>query len=83
MGQKVYVTGTDWLDLDSPTVEGEHDVVFTLRQPSFGGGKYFVNATLLGDDKKAIHNVMQAASFNVEADPHAIGFMRIDVEASA
>lgn len=83
MGQKVFVTGTDWLNTSVPTVEGECEVVFALRSPAFGGGKYFVNATLLDDRGQTLHNVMQATSFNVEADPCATGYVRIAVEANA
>lgn len=82
MGQKIYVTGTDWLRLDTLPVRGETTVEFLLRSPSFGGGKYFVNAALLGDQGQVLHNVMQGTSFNVEADPHAIGFLRIEVDAT-
>ena len=83
MGQKVYVTGTDWLGVTQEALSGEREVRFLLRAPAFGGGKYFVNAALLNDQGQTLHNVMQATSFNVEADPHAIGFLSIPVEASA
>lgn len=83
MGQKVYVTGTDWLGVAQEPLSGEREVRFLLRAPAFGGGKYFVNAALLNDQGQTLHNVMQATSFNVEADPHAIGFLSIPVEASA
>lgn len=83
MGQKVYVTGTDWLGVTQEALSGEREVRFLLRAPAFGGGKYFVNAALLNDQGQTLHNVMQATSFNVEADPHAIGFLSIRVEASA
>lgn len=83
MGQKVYVTGTDWLGVTQEPLSGEREVRFLLRAPAFGGGKYFVNAALLNDQGQTLHNVMQATSFNVEADPHAIGFLSIPVEASA
>lgn len=83
MGQKVFVTGTDWLDTSVPSVEGECEVVFVLKSPAFGGGKYFVNATLLDDSGQTLYNIMQVTSFNVEPDPHAIGYLRIAVEGTA
>lgn len=82
MGQKIYVTGTDWLGTPVPVVEGGCEVVFRLKSPSFGGGKYFVNTALLDDSGENLHNIMQAASFNVEADPQAIGYLRIAVEGN-
>lgn len=82
-GQKVFVTGTDWLGTELPLVEGECDVVFALKSPAFGGGKYFVNATLIDQGGQTLHNIMQATSFNVEPDPRATGYLRIDVEGDA
>lgn len=83
MGQKVFVTGTDWLKAELPSLDGECEVVFTLRSPALGGGKYFVNATLIDDEGQTLHNIMQATSFNVEQDAHAIGHLRIAVDANA
>ncbi|MBN9178522.1 MAG: ABC transporter ATP-binding protein [Microbacterium sp.] len=80
MGQKVFVTGTDWLDDSVPVVEGQRDVVFSLKNPALGGGKFFVNTTLIDSSGQVLHAIMQAASFNMEADPHAIGHLRVDVD---
>ena len=82
MGQKVFVTGTDWLGMVSPSIEGEREVIFLLKHPALGGGKYFVNTALLSAHGQVLHNVMQAASFNVEPDPSTIGPVRIVVEPS-
>lgn len=79
MGQKVFVTGTDWLGTEIAPIKGECEVKFRMRRPALGGGKFFVNVTLLDADGQSLHNLMQAASFNVEPDAHAIGHMRIDV----
>ncbi len=83
MGQKMFVTGTDWLDTPVPPLSGEGEVVFVLKKPALGGGKYFVNATLIDGEGNDVHNIMQATSFNVEFDPRATGYLRIDVEGSA
>jgi len=83
MGQKVFATGSDWLDMPVPALEGDGEVVFALKSPAFGGGKYFVNATLIDDDGQTLYNIMQATSFNVAPDPRAIGHLRIAVEGNA
>ncbi|WP_295827987.1 ABC transporter ATP-binding protein [uncultured Microbacterium sp.] len=83
MGQKMFVTGTDWLDTPMPPLDGKGEVAFVLKKPALGGGKYFVNATLIDGDGNDVHNIMQATSFNVEFDPRATGYLRIDVEGSA
>jgi len=83
MGQKVYVTGTDWLDLEVPPVSGELEMVFLLKRPPLGGGMFFINATLLGAHGQMLHNVMQATSVTVILDPNAIGLLRIPVEGRA
>ncbi|WP_243226996.1 ABC transporter ATP-binding protein [Microbacterium sp. CIAB417] len=82
LGQKVFATGTDWLKMSVPTINGERVLAFQLRRPQLGGGKYFVNATLMDDRGQTLHNVTQATSFNVEPDPRAIGYVRIDVDTS-
>lgn len=82
MGQKILVTGTDWLDVSVPVIDGEREVSFILKDPAFGGGKYFVNATLLDERARDMHSIMQATSFNVEHDPRAIGYVRAHVEGS-
>lgn len=82
MGQKVLVTGTDWLDTPVASINGRCEVLFTLKNPPFGGGKYFVNATLLDGRGREVHSIMQATSFNVTHDPRALGFLRVDVEGS-
>ncbi|MGN6127495.1 MAG: ABC transporter ATP-binding protein, partial [Humibacter sp.] len=83
MGQKVFVTGTDWLDTPVPSVSGECEVTFVLRSPAFGGGKYFVNVALLDESGRTLYNIMQVTSFNVEPTPGTVGYVRIDVEARA
>lgn len=82
MGQKVVVTGTDWLETPVTAIDGECEVLFTLKNPPFGGGKYFVNATLLDGRAREVHSIMQATSFNVAHDPRALGFLRVDVQGS-
>lgn len=82
MGQKVLVTGNDWLGIPLPPVDGRCEVVFALKKPAFGGGQYFVNATLLDENAEAIHSIMQAASFNVIFDRRMLGYIRVDIEGS-
>lgn len=83
MGQKMFVTGTDWLKTSVPPIDGAGEVSFVLKDPALGGGKYFINATLIDGEGNDLHNIMQATSFNVEFDPHATGYLRIAVEGSA
>ena len=82
MGQKVFVTGTDWMQTELAPVQGEREVVFTLRKPAFGGGKFFINTNLLDGNGQSLHNIMQATSVNVEPDPQAIGHLRIEVDTA-
>jgi ABC-2 type transport system ATP-binding protein len=77
MGQKVFVTGTDWLGTEVPSLTGERSIVLSLDSPALGGGKYFVNATLLDEAGQTLHSVIQATSFNVAPDSEAIGYLRI------
>ena len=83
MGHKMFVTGTDWLKTPVDPMTGSADVSFVLKDPPLAGGKYFVNATLIDGHGNDLHNIMQATSFNVEFDPRATGYMRIDVQGSA
>ncbi|MEV8241313.1 ABC transporter ATP-binding protein [Microbacterium testaceum] len=83
MGHKMFVTGTDWLKTPVDPMTGSADVSFVLKDPPLAGGKYFINATLIDGHGNDLHNIMQATSFNVEFDPRATGYMRIDVEGSA
>lgn len=82
MGHKMFVTGTDWLKTPVDPMKGETEVSFVLKDPPLAGGKYFVNATLIDGHGNDLHNIMQATSFNVEFDPRATGYLRIDVEGS-
>ena len=79
-GQKVFVTGTDWLKAPSPSFEGKHDVVFVMRNPALGGGKYFVTSTLIDDRGRDLHGVMQATAFEVVNHPGTIGLVRVAVD---
>lgn len=83
MGHKMFVTGTDWLKTPVDPMNGQAEVSFVLKDPPLAGGKYFVNATLIDGDGNDLHNIMQATSFNVEFDPRATGYLRIDVEGTA
>nr|WP_251857417.1 ABC transporter ATP-binding protein [Herbiconiux sp. L3-i23] len=82
-GQKMFVTGTDWLNIPTPPISGDGEVVLLLKNPALGGGKYFINATLIDGDGADLFNIMQATSFNVDSDPSATGYIRIAVDGSA
>jgi ABC-2 type transport system ATP-binding protein len=81
LGQRVFETGTDRLDVPVPVVEGECELVFLLKDVQFGGGKYFVNTLLIDDRGRNVHGQMQAATFNVVTDPRATGYVHIDIQA--
>ncbi len=81
-GQVVFETATDRLDVPPPLIEGTRDVVFTLKDTNFGGGRYYVN-TLLRDTKgHDLHATPQAGSFEVVRDTRSSGYLNIDVDAS-
>jgi ABC-2 type transport system ATP-binding protein len=81
LGQKVFETGTDRLDVPVPVVEGECELVFVLRNTAFGGGKYFLNTLLLDSRGRNLHGAMQVASFNVLPDDRSTGYVRLEVDA--
>ena len=82
MGQVVFETATDRLNVPPPLIEGTKDVVFTLNDSNFGGGRYFVNTLLRDTDGHNLHGSMQAASFEVLRDSRSTGFVSIDVSAA-
>lgn len=82
LGQKVFETATDRIGVPAPVVEGSAEVVFVVKGTAFGGGKYFVNTLLILANGRHLHGAMQAASFDVEADPRSSGVVAFDVSAS-
>ncbi len=82
MGQVVFETATDRLNVPPPLIEGTRDVVLTLDNTNFGGGRYFVNTLLRDTDGHNLHGSMQATSFEVVRDSRSTGVVSIDVSAS-
>ena len=81
-GQVVFETATDRLNVPPPLIEGKRDVLFTLKSPRFGGGRYYVNTLLRDTSGHNLHGAMHVASFEVAHDDRSTGFLSIDVDAS-
>lgn len=82
MGQKVFETATDRLNVPPILIEGHRELTFVLRNTAFGGGRYFVNTLLRDTDGHDLHSSMQASSFEVVADPRSTGLVTLDVDTS-
>lgn len=73
MGQKVYGARTDTSGLELGELHGRRTIRLTLRSPMFGGGKYFVNVSLMDSANRHLHDMPQAVSFNIAANDDATG----------
>ena len=73
MGQKVYGTATDRAELDLGRLEGSRTIALTIRNPMFGGGKYFVNISLMDFAGRHLHDLPQACTFNILDHEDATG----------
>ncbi|GGI36982.1 hypothetical protein GCM10010988_11670 [Cnuibacter physcomitrellae] len=73
MGQVAYGTGSARLDAQLSPLGRRRTVEFTLTDVNFGSGKYFVNATLVDLDRRHLHELPQAASFEVPHDELSVG----------
>jgi ABC-2 type transport system ATP-binding protein len=73
LGQVAYGTGSGRLDSSLSPLSGRRTVEFTLKNVNFGAGKYFVNATLMDADRRHVHELPQAASFEVPHDELSVG----------
>ena len=73
MGQKVYGTATDRAVLDLGRLEGSRTIALTIRNPMFGGGKYFVNISLMDFAGRHLHDLPQACTFNILDHEDATG----------
>lgn len=80
MGQKVFETATDRLNVPPLPVTGERELRFLLRDLPLGGGRYFVNTLLRDTRGNDLHSSMQAASFEVVHDSRSSGFVSLDVD---
>ncbi|MGN7799186.1 ABC transporter ATP-binding protein [Leifsonia sp. 22587] len=75
LGQAVYGTTTKRVGLTLPTLRGLRTVRFTFKDVRFGTGKYFVNASLMDDAGRHIHDLPQVSSFDVPYYPYAVGMV--------
>jgi ABC-2 type transport system ATP-binding protein len=73
LGQVVYGTTTKRLELRLGHFEGRRTVWFKLEDTHFGGGKYFVNVSLMDFAGRHFADLAQACSFNVADMPLAVG----------
>jgi len=73
MGQKVYGARTDTSGLSLGALHGRRTIRLRLHQPMFGGGKYFVNVSLMDYANRHLHDMPQAISFNVVDHADATG----------
>lgn len=81
MGTKVFETATDRLNMPPASIRGLREVVFTVTNATFGGGRYFVNTLLRDTAGHDLHRSMQATSFEVASDPRSSGYLSLDVRA--
>lgn len=81
-GQVVFETATDRLNVPPPLIEGTREVVFTMNDTAFGGGRYYVNVLLADTRGNNLHATVQAASFEVARETQSTGYLSIDVSAS-
>lgn len=55
-------------------------IEFVVRNAPFGTGKYFINSTLMNDEKVHLHDVPQAVSFDVPYYDLAVGIIHAEPE---
>ena len=65
MGQAVYGTSSERLDLDLGVLREPRTVEFTIKNVAFGSGKFFINASLIDQTRAHLADRPQAASFDV------------------
>ena len=72
-GQVVYGTTSRRLGKVLPTLTGEREVEFIIRDVRFGPGKYFINISLMNSAGVHLHDLPQSTSFNVPDYKLAVG----------
>jgi len=72
-GQVVYSTNSTRLGVTLPPLVGTQTVQLTLEDVNLGGGKYFVNASLMDTAGRHLHDIPQATSFDVPDNEFAAG----------
>jgi ABC-2 type transport system ATP-binding protein len=78
LGAVVYGTTTKRVGLKLPRLTGPHQVDFLLKDVAFGGGKYFVHASLMDLAGRHLHDLPQATSFNAPAHPDYVGIVHAE-----
>jgi ABC-2 type transport system ATP-binding protein len=73
MGQPVYGTTTERVGAKLGTLKQPRTVEFLLRDSHFGGGKYFINASLMDKAGRHLADLPQACSFDVPQPAFAVG----------
>lgn len=81
LGQKVFGTDTKRLGLHLSPLNGSAKVEFLIRKNTLGTGKYFVNTSFMDSVGRHIHDLTQAAAFNVADYDRMTGMLRADAEA--
>lgn len=72
-GHAVYRTSTNRLSIPLPPFEGTKRMTIRLENAHFGGGRYFVNLSLLGEHEEHLFDLPAAASFVSEEQSGAAG----------
>lgn len=81
LGQKVFGTDTKRLGLHLSPLNGSAKVEFLIRKNTLGTGKYFINTSFMDSVGRHIHDLTQAADFNVADYDRMTGMLRADAEA--
>jgi ABC-2 type transport system ATP-binding protein len=81
LGQKVFGTDTKRLGLRLAPLKGSATVEFLIRKNTLGTGKYFINTSFMDSVGRHIHDLTQAAAFNVADYEKTTGMLRADAEA--
>ncbi|GAA3874310.1 hypothetical protein GCM10022381_16400 [Leifsonia kafniensis] len=80
LGQVAYGTTTKRMGVELGRMSGEQVVQFTLKNTSFGTGKYFVNISLIDSAGRHFADMPQACSFDVADNPLAVGITYAEPE---
>ncbi|RXZ51589.1 ABC transporter ATP-binding protein [Agromyces binzhouensis] len=75
MGQPVWSTNTRRAGIDLGPLTGRRTLVITAHHAMLAGGKYFVNVSFMDAAGRHLHDLVQAASFNVADQKDAGGSM--------
>ena len=73
LGQVVYGTTTKRAGVQLPAVTGPQTIELRLDRPQFGGGKYFVNVSLMDPTGRHFADLPQGTSFDVAPKKKSAG----------